>query len=108
MVPDLVHEVLAANRALKTHGLVTLTWGNVSGIDRDRGIVAIKPSGVAYDALTVEEIVVLDLDGNVIAGEQAPVDGHAHAPRAVPRVRGHRRRRPHALDVRHRVGAGPA
>jgi L-ribulose-5-phosphate 4-epimerase len=71
-MPDLVHDVLAANRALKTHRLVTLTWGNVSGIDRDRGVVAIKPSGVAYDALTAEEIVVLDLDGNVIAGERRP------------------------------------
>lgn len=68
----LVEEVLTANRALVEHGLVTLTWGNASGIDRDRGLVAIKPSGVAYEALTAADIVVLDLDGNVARGERRP------------------------------------
>jgi L-ribulose-5-phosphate 4-epimerase len=71
-VPDLVHEVLAANRALPQHGLAPLTWGNASGIDRDRGLVAIKPSGVAYEELTAEDIVVLDLDGNVMSGNRRP------------------------------------
>jgi L-ribulose-5-phosphate 4-epimerase len=65
-------QVLAANRALPAHGLVTLTWGNVSGIDRDRGLVVIKPSGVAYAAITAADMVVLDLDGNVIEGERNP------------------------------------
>ncbi len=69
---DLVEEVLAANRALPAHGLAPLTWGNASGIDRDRGLVAIKPSGVAYDELTAEDIVVLDLDGNVLTGSRPP------------------------------------
>jgi L-ribulose-5-phosphate 4-epimerase len=64
--------VLEANRALKTHGLAPLTWGNASGIDRDTGLVAIKPSGVAYDELTADDIVVLDLDGNVVHGERRP------------------------------------
>ena len=69
---DLVQEVLSANCALPAHGLAPLTWGNASGIDRERGLVAIKPSGVAYDELTEEDIVVLDLDGNVVQGERRP------------------------------------
>jgi L-ribulose-5-phosphate 4-epimerase len=69
----LVEEVLAANRALPAYGLAPLTWGNASGIDRARGLVAIKPSGVAYDTLTADDIVVLDLeDGTVVAGERKP------------------------------------
>jgi len=71
-VSDLVQEVLRANCALPAHGLAPLTWGNASGIDRERGVVAIKPSGVAYDELTEEDIVVLDLDGNVVQGERRP------------------------------------
>ncbi len=65
-------QVLAANLALPAHGLVTLTWGNVSGIDRERGLVAIKPSGVAYESMTLADIVVVDLDGNVVEGERRP------------------------------------
>jgi L-ribulose-5-phosphate 4-epimerase len=72
VVPELVEEVLAANCALASHGLVTLTWGNASGIDREQGLVAIKPSGVAYERLTAKDIVVLDLAGNVIEGERRP------------------------------------
>lgn len=71
-VAELVEEVLAANCALPAHGLAPLTWGNASGIDREQGLVAIKPSGVSYDTLTAEDIVVLDLDGNVVAGERRP------------------------------------
>jgi L-ribulose-5-phosphate 4-epimerase len=65
-------EALAANLALPAHGLVTLTWGNVSAIDRERGLVAIKPSGVAYDAMTAQDMVVLDLDGAQVAGARRP------------------------------------
>ncbi len=72
VVPDLVQEVLTANRALAAHGLAALTWGNASAIDREQGLVAIKPSGVAYDELTAEDIVVLDLDGNVVQSERRP------------------------------------
>jgi L-ribulose-5-phosphate 4-epimerase len=71
-VHDVVHEVLAANRALAEHGLAPLTWGNASGIDRERGLVAIKPSGVAYAELTPEDIVVVDLDGNVRSSNRRP------------------------------------
>jgi len=65
-------QVLAANLALPAHRLVTLTWGNVSGIDRDRGLVAIKPSGVPYELMTLADIVLVDLDGNVVEGERRP------------------------------------
>jgi L-ribulose-5-phosphate 4-epimerase len=64
--------VLAVNRALPASGLVTLTWGNASGIDRDLGLVAIKASGVGYDAMTAEDVVVLDLQGKLISGTRRP------------------------------------
>jgi L-ribulose-5-phosphate 4-epimerase len=64
--------VLSANRSLPAHGLVTLTWGNVSGIDRSEGLVAIKASGVAYDEMTAEDIVIVDLEGNVVSGQRRP------------------------------------
>ena len=60
---ELKQQVVDANKQLVAAGLVTLTWGNVSGIDRDSGLVAIKPSGVDYDALTSDNIVVVNLDG---------------------------------------------
>ena len=71
-VGQLREEVLSANLALPAHGLVTLTWGNASGIDRERGLVAIKPSGVSYDELTAADIVIVDLDGNVVDGAGRP------------------------------------
>ncbi len=71
-VAGLREEVLAANLALPRHGLVTLTWGNASAIDRSSGFVAIKPSGVSYDAMTADDIVVVDLDGNVVEGARRP------------------------------------
>ena len=68
MLTELKEAVYKANVDLVKSGLVILTFGNVSGIDRDRGIVAIKPSGVAYDALKADDIVLVDLEGNVIEG----------------------------------------
>ncbi len=65
-------EVLEANKSLEREGLVTFTWGNVSGIDRDEGIVVIKPSGMPYSELKVDQMVVLDLDGNVLEGNLRP------------------------------------
>ncbi|MFZ4768165.1 MAG: L-ribulose-5-phosphate 4-epimerase AraD [Roseimicrobium sp.] len=65
MLDSLKHHVCEANRALETSGLVKLTWGNVSGIDRATGLWCIKPSGVPYAALKPEDLVVLDLDGRV-------------------------------------------
>jgi L-ribulose-5-phosphate 4-epimerase len=72
VLEDLRAAVLDANLALPGFGLVTLTWGNVSGIDRERGLVVIKPSGVAYDAMTAADLVVVDLDGAPVDGSRRP------------------------------------
>lgn len=69
----LKEEVLAANLDLPKYGLVTFTWGNVSALDQERGVVAIKPSGVEYDVMKVDDIVVLDLaTGAVVEGNKKP------------------------------------
>lgn len=72
MIDDLKQEVYEANLALYHSGLVLLTWGNVSGLDRDSGLVAIKPSGVSYEEMTAAQMVVVDLDGQVVEGELHP------------------------------------
>ena len=72
MVKKLRQAVCQANIELQTQNLVIYSWGNVSGIDRDQGIVVIKPSGVAYDQLTPDKMVVLNLSGNVIEGDLSP------------------------------------
>ncbi|MEX0652712.1 MAG: L-ribulose-5-phosphate 4-epimerase AraD [Phycisphaeraceae bacterium] len=72
MLDALKQAVCQANLDLVAHGLVTLTWGNVSGIDRATGHVVIKPSGVGYDRMRPEQMVVVDLDGNVVEGELRP------------------------------------
>jgi L-ribulose-5-phosphate 4-epimerase len=72
VLEELRAAVLEANAQLPARGLVTLTWGNASGIDRDRGLVVIKPSGVAYEDLRAGDLVVLDLDGNQIEGAYRP------------------------------------
>lgn len=72
MLEQLKQEVFEANLLLPKYNLVTFTWGNVSGIDREQGLVVIKPSGVEYDNMTVEDMVVVDLDGNVVEGELKP------------------------------------
>jgi L-ribulose-5-phosphate 4-epimerase len=72
MLEKLKKEVLEANLQLPKHGLVTFTWGNVSGINRDYGLVVIKPSGVPYEELTLEDMVVVDLEGNIIEGTKRP------------------------------------
>lgn len=64
--------VYDANMLLPKYNLVTLTWGNVSEIDREKGLVAIKPSGVAYDKLACSDIVIVDLEGNVVDGGLRP------------------------------------
>ncbi|GIN56092.1 L-ribulose-5-phosphate 4-epimerase [Lederbergia ruris] len=72
MLEELKQKVLEANLQLPEYGLVTLTWGNVSGIDREKGLVAIKPSGVAYSELKADDLVVLDLEGNIVEGDLRP------------------------------------
>jgi L-ribulose-5-phosphate 4-epimerase len=68
MVEALKKEVWQANLDLVRHGLVVMTWGNVSAIDRTRGVIVIKPSGVSYDAMRPTDMVVVDMDGKVVEG----------------------------------------
>ena len=101
MLEELKQQVYEANMRLPELGLVTFTWGNVSGIDREKGLFVIKPSGVAYEKLTPEDMVVVNLEGEVVEGRLNPssdtlthmvlyrefpeVGGivHAHSPWAV-------------------------
>ena len=91
MLEALEQTVYEANMALPANNLVTLTWGNVSQIDRDSGLFVIKPSGVAYDELTPADMVVVDLDGQVVEGELNPSSDtptHAYLYRHWPEVGG--------------------
>jgi L-ribulose-5-phosphate 4-epimerase len=91
MLEALKQEVLEANLDLVRHGLVILTWGNVSAIDRRSGRVVIKPSGVAYDAMKAGDLVVTDLDGRVVEGALRPssdLPTHLALYRAWPEVGG--------------------
>ena len=91
MLEQLKKEVLEANLELPKYGLVTFTWGNVSGLDPETGLVVIKPSGVSYDGMTADDMVVLDLDGNIVEGTKKPSSDtptHLALYRAWPGVRG--------------------
>ena len=72
MLEELKEKVLKANLALVKYNLVTLTWGNVSGIDREKGLVVIKPSGVDYEKMKAEDMVVVDLNGKRVEGKLNP------------------------------------
>ncbi len=72
MLDALREEVCTANRQLARSGLATLTWGNTSGIDREQGLVVIKPSGIPYEQLEAGHMVIVDLDGKVAGGELRP------------------------------------
>jgi L-ribulose-5-phosphate 4-epimerase len=69
---ELKRQVYEANMELKHHNLVVFTWGNVSQIDRAKGVIAIKPSGVAYEKLTPDDIVIVDLDNAIVEGQMRP------------------------------------
>lgn len=92
MLEKLKEEVYRANLDLVKHGLVIFTWGNVSGIDRERGLVVIKPSGVSYDDMRAEDMVVVDLaTGKVVEGDLRPSSDtptHLAIYRAFPEVGG--------------------
>lgn len=91
MLEELKEAVLKANLSLPKYHLVTFTWGNVSGIDRETGHVVIKPSGVAYDEMEAEHLVVVDLDGNVVEGNLRPSSDtptHLALYRAFPAIGG--------------------
>ena len=72
MLEELKEKVFEANLQLVKYNLVVLTWGNVSAIDREKGLVVIKPSGVPYDTMKASDMVVVDLDGNRVEGELNP------------------------------------
>jgi len=92
MLDDLKQQVLKANLALPHYGLVTFTWGNVSAVDRESGLVVIKPSGVEYDDMTVDDMVVVDLKtGAVVEGKKKPssdTQTHLALYRAFPTIGG--------------------
>lgn len=72
MLEELKSNVYESNMQLKNYGLVVLTWGNVSALDREKGFVVIKPSGVPYETMSADDMVVVDLDGNIIEGRLNP------------------------------------
>ena len=91
MLEQLKKEVYEANMLLPKYNLVTFTWGNVSGIDRESGLFVIKPSGVDYDMLRPEDMVVVDLDGNRVEGEMNPSSDtatHVELYKAFPNIGG--------------------
>ena len=91
MLEKLKDEVYRANLDLVKHGLVIFTWGNVSGIDRESGLIVIKPSGVSYETMTAADMVVVDLDGNVVDGDLRPSSDtptHLALYRAFPEIGG--------------------
>lgn len=91
MLEELKEEVYKANMELPKRGLVTYTWGNVSGFDREHSLFVIKPSGVDYDKLCAQDMVVMDLEGNVIEGRFNPSSDtptHIEIYRAFPEIGG--------------------
>ncbi len=91
MLEQLKKEVYEANMMLVKYNLITFTWGNVSGIDREKGLVVIKPSGVEYDELTPDMLPVVDLDGNVVEGSLKPSSDtptHLELYKAYPEIGG--------------------
>ena len=91
MLEELKAEVLAANLELVQRGLVLYTWGNASGIDRAKGLLAIKPSGVPYQSMTAADIVVTDMEGKIVEGSLKPSSDlatHLMLYRAFPTIGG--------------------
>lgn len=91
MLEQLKQDVYEANMELNARGVVIFTWGNVSGIDRASGLVAIKPSGVDYETMTPEDMVIVDLDGNIVEGRLKPSSDtptHLFLYRAFPKAGG--------------------
>jgi len=92
MLEQLKEQVFQANLLLPKHGLITFTWGNVSGIDREQGLVVIKPSGVSYDVMKADDMVVVELDaGKVVEGKLKPSSDtptHVELYKAFPNLGG--------------------
>lgn len=91
MLEQLKEQVYRANMQLPEYGLVTFTWGNVSGIDREKGLFVIKPSGVEYETLKPSDLVVMDLEGNKVEGDLNPSTDtatHLELYKAFPKIGG--------------------
>jgi L-ribulose-5-phosphate 4-epimerase len=91
MLEELKEQVYTANLNLVKHGLVLFTWGNVSGIDREKGLIVIKPSGVSYDAMKAEDMVVVDFANNIVEGNLKPSSDsltHIELYKAFPEIGG--------------------
>ncbi len=91
MLEAMKERVYKANVLLKDSGLVVLTWGNVSEIDREKGYIVIKPSGVSYDTMTADDMVVVDMEGNVVEGKLNPssdLPTHIELYKAFPEIGG--------------------
>ena len=91
MLEHIKESVYLANRRLKESGLVVLTWGNVSEIDRESGCIIIKPSGVDYSVMTANDMVVVDMEGNVVEGDLKPssdLPTHIELYKAFPKIGG--------------------
>ena len=91
MLEELKRKVFEANMLLPKYGLVTFTWGNVSAIDRESGLFIIKPSGVDYETMTADDMVVMDLDGNKVEGHYKPSSDtptHLEIYKAFPEIGG--------------------
>ncbi|OEE40899.1 L-ribulose-5-phosphate 4-epimerase [Vibrio anguillarum] len=91
MYSELKQRVFAANLKLPQYGLVTFTWGNVSEIDREKGVIAIKPSGVEYDVMKVDDMVIVDLNGAIVEGTLNPSSDtatHLELYKAYPEIGG--------------------
>lgn len=91
MLEKLKKKVLSANLLLVKYNLVTLTWGNVSGIDREKGLIVIKPSGVDYKKMKTEDMVVIDLNGKKVEGKLNPSSDtptHIELYKAFPKIGG--------------------
>ncbi len=104
MLEKLKEDVFRANLDLVRHGLVIFTWGNVSGIDRENGLVVIKPSGVDYDTMKASDMVVVDLaSGEVVEGNLRP---SSDTPTHLALYRAFSEIGSYTFDIRHRLGAG--
>ena len=91
MLEQLKKDVFHANLLLPKYELVTFTWGNVSGIDREKNLIVIKPSGVNYDEMSVDDMVVVDLDGKIVKGDLKPssdTPSHLELYKAFPAIGG--------------------
>lgn len=79
MLEELKEQVYEANMLLPKYGLVTFTWGNVSGIDREKGLVVIKPSGIPYSTMRAEDMVVVDLESRTVGRQMEAVKRYSNA-----------------------------